>query len=109
MKALKLPACTHSPAPKIADGCRRLVIIGANGAGKTRFADALCADAANKVLRLNAIEALYAASELDPEHNPIDALVNASNIPLAEKQRPQCRLERILTLLMNDELVSLID
>lgn len=109
MKPLILPACKHTPAPKPSGESRRLIIIGANGAGKTRFTDAMCAEPGNNAFRLNAIDALYAVKALDAEHNPIDALVAASVIPEAEKQRPQCRLERLLSLLMSDELVNLLD
>lgn len=109
MKPLILPASKHKPAPKPSGDSRRLVIIGANGAGKTRFTDAMCANPDNNAFRLNAIEALYAVSALDAEHNAIDAMVADSVIPEAEKQRPQCRLERLLSLLMSDELVNLLD
>ena len=109
MKPLILPASKHKSSPKLSGDSRRLVIIGANGAGKTRFTDAVCAESDNNTFRLNAIEALYAVSTLDAEHNAIDAMVAASVIPEAEKQRPQCRLERLLSLLMSDELVNLLD
>lgn len=109
MKPLILPASKHKSSPKLSGDSRRLVIIGANGAGKTRFTDAVCAEFDNNTFRLNAIEALYAVSTLDAEHNAIDAMVAASVIPEAEKQRPQCRLERLLSLLMSDELVNLLD
>lgn len=109
MKPLVLPASKHKPSPKPSGDSRRLVIIGANGAGKTRFTDAMCANSDNNTFRLNAIDALYAVSALDAEHNAIDAMVAESVIPVAEKQRPQCRLERLLSLLMSDELVNLLD
>ncbi len=109
MKPLILPASKHKSSPKLSGDSRRLVIIGANGAGKTRFTDAVCVESDNNTFRLNAIEALYAVGTLDAEHNAIDAMVAASVIPEAEKQRPQCRLERLLSLLMSDELVNLLD
>lgn len=109
MKPLILPASKRKPAPKPSGDSRRLVVIGANGAGKTRFTDAMCADPDNKAFRLNAIDALYAVRSLDAEHNAIDALVADSIVPVAEQERPQCRLERLLSLLMGDELVSLLD
>lgn len=109
MKPLILPASKRKPTHRPSDESRRLVIIGANGAGKTRFTDAICANPDNNAFRLNAIEALYAVSALDAAHNDIDAMVAASVIPEGEKQRPQCRLERLLSLLMSDELVNLLD
>ena len=89
MKPLILPASKRKPAPKPSGDSRRLVVIGANGAGKTRFTDAMCADPDNKAFRLNAIDALYAVRSLDAEHNAIDALVADSIVPVAEQERPQ--------------------
>ena len=109
MRPLTLPECTHTPAPALSGDSRRLVVIGANGAGKTRFTDALCAAEANNTFRLNAIDALYSVTALDAGHNAIDALVSGSVVPEAEKQRPQCRLERLLSLLLGDELSALLD
>ncbi len=105
------------PLPPRADGdpewvdtseCSSIVIIGANGAGKTRFANRLAADLGDGAYRLNALDALYNVTEPDPAHWAIDRLhQQAGAVPAYDKTRRQTRLDRLLTLLVSDELVNL--
>lgn len=85
-----------------------MVIVGANGAGKTRFANRLAADLGDRAFRLNALDALYNATEPDPQRSAVDRLHrDATAIPDYDKQRRQTRLQRLLTLIVSDELVNL--
>jgi hypothetical protein len=85
-----------------------IVIVGANGSGKTRFANRMCADLGEKAYRLSVIDALYNNSAPDPEHSTIDRLHAESSLSASEKARPQSQLERLLALMMSDELVNLL-
>ena len=97
--ALKLETEKHSP----------VVIVGANGAGKTRFSNRLAADLGDAAYRLNAIDALYNVAGPDTLHSAIDRLhAAAPAVPAYEKARPQTRLDRLLSVLLGDELINLL-
>jgi hypothetical protein len=85
-----------------------IVIVGANGAGKTRFTNRLCELLGDAAYRLSVIDALYKSGAPDPEHSMIDRLHAQSTLSASEKARPQSRLERLLALMMSDELVNLL-
>lgn len=87
-----------------------LVIIGANGSGKTRFTDAVVRSLGDKAYRMSALDALYTThSEINelPESfrrnivPSIVAQVERANVPFST-------LELLLLQLMNDEMVNLI-
>lgn len=106
---LTLPPRTGGEAEAVdTTGHRSVIVIGANGAGKTRFTNRMCADLGDRAFRLNAIDALYGEGLPDPGHSAIDRLHAASHVPAYDKSRPQSRLERLLTMLMSDELVNLL-
>ena len=61
---LTLPPRTGSQPLEIdTTGMRHIVIIGANGSGKTRFANRLASDLGSRSFRLSALKALYKLSE----------------------------------------------
>lgn len=107
---ISLPEKTGNAAVDvIPDNVRRVVTIGANGAGKTRFTSALESSLADRAFRLNAVDALYAAEAADPQHNAVDRLfLSSPNVVPYEKSRVQSRLERLLAMLMADELANLL-
>jgi len=86
---------------------RRVVIIGANGAGKSRFSRNVWRASSPDAVYLSAIDALY-HNKTANSSDFIDARFMASAIPDSEKQREQTTLERLLSLLMHDELVNLL-
>lgn len=105
---ITLPPKQNGSADTLRDNGRTIVIVGANGAGKTRFTNRLCADLGDRAFRVSALDGLYSESPLDPAHNAIDRMYEAAPIPAYEKQRPQTRLERLMGLLLSDELVNLL-
>jgi hypothetical protein len=105
-----LPAKSNGAKPDVIDSrsTHTVVIVGANGAGKTRFTNKMCEDLGESAYRLSVIDALYNNGAPDPEHNTIDRLHSLSSLSAAEKARPQSRLERLLALMMSDELLNLL-
>ena len=89
---------------------RHIVIIGANGSGKTRFANRLAADLGDKAFRLSALNALYTKDKDDTSPNSIDTLYNQS-VAGASLLRPDLagQFERTIGLLVNEEMLSLIE
>ncbi|MDO5394741.1 MAG: DUF4435 domain-containing protein [Bacteroidales bacterium] len=86
----------------------RAVIIGANGAGKTRFARHISRQLGEKAFTLNLVEALYKDSVPDAEASDTDRLFMASHLPEYEKNRSQTPLERLISMLMHEELEQML-
>ena len=96
-----------SETPVIGPG-RQTVIVGANGAGKTRFAQRLAADVAaapdpRPVFNVSALRGLY-----DPRRVPdsVDSLYDAVQ-PGYQSEPTATQFDRLLHLLVHDEMVNL--
>lgn len=87
--------------------CRQLVIVGANGAGKTRFSERLANDFAGPTFRLSALRALYHNSETDRHQSDIGRLYAESGaINLVPDESTE--FDALLSMLMHDEMINLI-
>lgn len=88
---------------------RRIVIIGANGAGKSRFTERLIADAEVHVFRLSALNALYHRADFDALPGSVDTLYREcmTNSPIMKDNVDTC-FERVCSLLIYDELINLL-
>ena len=105
---LKLPPRADGPAPKTAQDTRRMIIVGANGAGKTRFAARMAADAGEEAFSLSALRALYDKDTEDTTPGSIDSLYAA--LGGSGLFRPDIRgaFERLMALLLHEEMVALM-
>lgn len=108
MKNLVLPPSSSPAESAKFSPTRRVVIIGANGAGKTRFTRCIAELSAPDAVILSTLSAIYTMSYADPENDYYDRLFIESAVSQAEKERPQSQLERLLALAINDELMSLL-
>ena len=77
MKIL-LPPKKDKTREEIAIGNRQITIIGANGAGKTRFTERLINDLQGQAFRMSIISALYDSREFDSLPGSIDMLYKES-------------------------------
>ncbi len=104
-----LPPKKDKTRQEIAIGNRQITIIGANGAGKTRFTDYLINDLQGRAFRMSIISALYESREIDPLPGSIDMLfkeaVERSNL-LRNDNVSQA--ERLTSLLFQEEMLNLI-
>ncbi len=110
MATLLLPPKLDGGRDKISCGPgRRIVIIGANGAGKSRFTERFIADTEMPVFRLSALNALYHRSDSDMLPGSIDMIYRESmaNSPIM-KDSVDTRFERVCSLLIYDELINLL-
>lgn len=91
---------------------RNLVIVGANGSGKSRFAARMASDLGNRAFTLSALNAIYyrSPSESAKSNSAIDRLyfrsAESDGIPPAGNST---QLERVMWLLMRDEMLNLLD
>lgn len=101
------PRIDGTPPPTIGPG-RQTVIVGANGAGKTRFAQRLAADIpaapeGRPVFNVSGLRALY-----DTRRTPDSLDVLYEDAVPAQRRDPQAtQLDRLLALLVHDEMVNL--
>lgn len=87
--------------------CRHFVIIGANGAGKTRFTDALALSLGRRAFRLSALDALYGRRSDAPWS--LRGRLSPTVVSQIEKSNPTATLlEILLAQLMHDEMMNLI-
>lgn len=100
---LSLPFRADGTRDTIPADIRQVVIIGANGSGKTRFANRIIEDLGARAYRLSALEAIY-GKRRSPTPNPIDTMYEQ----LGYHDPDSNQFERILALLMHDEMVNLI-
>lgn len=116
MRTVELPPKLNGEPPILPDDTRRVIIIGANGAGKTRFAATLMAGCPpGRAFAISPLRALYGRYE--PEASPygIDALYAAalarsplvSSLPVSAV--PATEAERLMALLLQEEMVRLLD
>lgn len=88
---------------------RRVIIIGANGSGKTRFTERLLGELSGRSFRLSALNALYKTRDYDPLPGSIDSLYSeaATRSALMRDDLPT-QFERLMTLLVVDEMLDLL-
>lgn len=112
---LSLPPRKDGSAPDRIDvgPGRPLVVIGANGAGKTRFTRAVVDSVGDSALHLNALNALYArpggSSSDRPPGSSLRRRFSVSVLSGATRQETAATtLELLLGQLMHDEMLNLI-
>ena len=111
---LTLPPSVSAPNPVLPPGTASVVIIGANGAGKSRFADRMANDCGPAAFQLSALRALYERQPIaeiteSAEAHYIDRLYAEAVRTGMTSPELTSQLDRLLTLLMRDEMVNLID
>lgn len=97
-------------APVLSGATRRITVIGANGAGKSRFAARLVADLGDRAVNVSALSAIYDSrgGVSDGTASGIDALFArlTERSPLVRRDLPT-RFERLVALLIDEEMASL--
>jgi len=89
---------------------RDLTIIGANGAGKSRFTTYLAASLGEKAFRVSALKAIYASGEPKDEQGTVDAIfLKARQSPSFLTNTAATSFDRLTALLLNEEIAALVD
>ena len=87
---------------------RQIVIIGANGAGKTRFADYLAAECATP-FHISALKALYERDRESAEPQSIDALYHeATRLSPLIRTDIRGEFDRLIALLINEAVADVV-
>lgn len=86
-----------------------LIVIGANGAGKSRFTNVLVKDLAGTAVKISAVKALYVtAQRFDGLPGSIDSAYAKGLESKIFAQTDTTEFDRLVTLLMHEEMVNLI-
>lgn len=117
MTLLNLPKRIDGTRLSIPERTRRLLIIGANGAGKTRFSRAVARELSERAVTLSALKAIFQRAEIDNQSREaattIDRLYQArtaSALDLSPQNHGSAmsQLEKLFSLLMHDEMANLL-
>ncbi len=107
---IPFPPRKGAPAPEVdISATRHIVVIGANGAGKTRFANRLAADLGGNAVRLSALKALYVKDNEDNSEGSIDSIYRQT-IAEGSLLRSDLRgeFDRLIGILLNEEMLTLL-
>ncbi len=110
---IRLPRKQNGQPPVLPADSRQILIIGANGAGKTRFTRRLLdgCDRAS-VFALSPLRALFGSFNHNADPGSIDALyaeaLRRSPLTVGEAGAPASEAERLLALLLSEEMARLL-
>lgn len=106
---ITLPPCHDMRRKQLESDARSLIVIGANGSGKSRFTGMMVNDLSGKAVKISAIKALYVStSKPDGLPGSIDSLYAQAIEPKILRQTDTTGFERLMALLMHEEMVNLI-
>lgn len=91
-RRLELPLCSRS-----------IVIIGANGSGKSRFASALIKDLGNRAFKISSLNALYVQGE-----RAKDGAISQMHAKAGVTLGGETEFERLMALMIHDEIKNLL-
>lgn len=112
VRHLTLPPLSAGEALTIDNPPQRMVIVGANGAGKSRFASRMAEDLADKAFTLSALTALFDRRRpvATPCRSVIDRLyVEGMEASMMTPDSETTLLDRVIWLMMRDEMINLLD
>ncbi len=106
---MKLTLPPRSSAAPLVVNTSRMTVVGANGAGKTRFALALADSLDGRAFSLSALKALYAVDVEDTSPGSIDMLYHET-VRRSALIRPDIRggFDRLIALLVNEAVIDLM-
>lgn len=105
---LHLPARHDGTHEIVKAGKRRIVIIGANGSGKTRFTENLISGMKDKAFRISALNALYRSTEPNTLPGSIDSLfAEAVTHTTFLRDDVPTQFDRLMMLMVFDEMLNL--
>lgn len=106
MKLTLPPLCDGEPLT--IDSCNRpIVIVGANGAGKSRFTSGLMSSLGDKSFALSALHGLY-VNDNNGVQTSVGRLYEAARISESH-DASQNDLDRLMAMLMHDEMLNLLN
>lgn len=105
-----LPPHQDGASDRLRINGRSVVIIGANGAGKTRFTDRLISDIGERAYRISALNALYIKHEEDLLPGSIDNLYKEATSKAAFlRDDIASQFDRMMVIMVYNEMLNLVN
>ena len=106
---IQLPKRIDGGEPAVLQSVRQLTVIGANGAGKTRFSRSLMQDCGEKAFCVSALKALFPGGERNPMPGSINSLFEEkSSTTHFMKDDAPTEFDRLMFLLLHDEFIDML-
>lgn len=86
-----------------------LIVIGANGAGKTRFAKHLADSIGDNAYRISALKALYGLDSEDNTPQSLDSMYHAATAKGLIRGDLRGEMDRMVGLMMHQEMLNLLN
>ena len=108
---IRLPKRIDGNQPEVLLDSKQITIIGANGAGKSRFCTALVDELGNKAYRISALKALFPTpSSAKPLAGSIEDLFNRMNAANPQvKNLADTEFDKLFYVMLNDEVRELMN
>ena len=104
-----LPKKISGEKPDIINNARRVTVIGANGAGKTRFSARLMEMFPHRAYKLSALRAIFPTTSTNKLEGSIDMLYEEkSTMSHIIRGAAESEFERLIYLLMHDEFIDML-
>lgn len=105
---ITLPKRIDGQPATVLTGKQQITVVGANGAGKTRFINRMVQDLGNTAFQVSALNALFTIKDNAIKANSISAIYNnAVQNTQFVKPIAETEFEMLLYLLLNDEITDL--
>ena len=105
---ITLPKRIDGQPATVLTGKQQITVVGANGAGKTRFINRMVQDLGDTAFQVSALNALFTIKDNAIKANSISAIYNNA-VQNAQFVKPiaETEFEMLLYLLLNDEITDL--
>ena len=100
---IKLPKRIDGKQPDVLQESRQITIIGANGAGKSRFCSQLVSELGDKAYRISALKAMFPSTTTNVLPGSIDDLFNRMN------EANETEFDKLFYVMLNDEFRDLMN
>lgn len=106
---LILPKRIDGKEPATLEDTHQLTIIGANGAGKTRFTRSMMESCGDKAFQMSALKALFQRAERSKLSGSIDVLFDTvASTSHFQKEDARTEFDRLMYMLLRDEFVDML-
>lgn len=108
VKPLQLPPLPSGKRRSVDEAARQIIIVGANGAGKSRFAAYVAREAGSSAFPLSALYAIFERTSGPTGNAVIDRIYDEAIEQGMPHEKETTQFERVLTMLMRNEMLSLL-
>ncbi len=107
---IQLPKRIDGAQPVVLHKVKQITVIGANGAGKTRFSKKLLEESGDKAFKLSALRAIFPESSKNELPGSIDSIYDESIVTSHFlRTDASSEIEKLIYLLLHEEFLDLLE